>query len=388
MKLLVLAQPPPPVHGQSLMVRTLLDGLPSVAPEIELVHVNPRLSRDTGDVGRWRAGKIVSLLAACLRALRLRLRHGPMQLYYVPAPGKRAALYRDWLVMLLCRPCCSGLVLHWHAVGLGEWLSTHATAPERAITRALLGRAGLAIVLSPALAGDARVLAPRRVAIAPNGLADPLAGAALPAREPIAASAPLEILFLGLGSREKGLFAAVDAVALAHRRAPGGCRLTVAGGFASEADAAAFRARATELGPGLVRHAGFADETQKHALLAAADVFCLPTSYPHEGQPLALIEALAHDLPVVTTRWRAIPELLPAGSPQVFFVDPRDPATLADAFAAARRAGRPGGRHRAHFLAHFTREAHLAALAAALRQAAPLSATRPTARATPAPARR
>src|SRR5690606_21503425 len=32
--LLVFAHTPPPVHGQSLMVQTLLDGLPSVAPQI------------------------------------------------------------------------------------------------------------------------------------------------------------------------------------------------------------------------------------------------------------------------------------------------------------------------------------------------------------------
>ena len=45
MKLLVLAQIPPPIHGQSLMVQTLLDALPIVAPDIELHHVNLPLSR-------------------------------------------------------------------------------------------------------------------------------------------------------------------------------------------------------------------------------------------------------------------------------------------------------------------------------------------------------
>lgn len=397
MKLLVFAQTPPPVHGQSLMVRTLLAGLPAVAPDVELVPVNPRLSRDAADIGRWRPGKVLALLAACLRAFRLRLRHGPMLLYYVPAPAKRGALYRDWLVMLLCRPFCSGLVLHWHAVGLGAWLATRATAPERLITRALLGRADLALVLAPSLADDARSLEPRRVAVVANGIADPLGGktsttaaaATALARQTRAPRAPLEILFLGLGSPEKGLVATLDALELAHAREPGAYRLTFAGGFANATDADAFRARAAALGPGVVRHVGFADETQKHARLAGADLFCLPTRYPHEGQPLALIEALAHDLPVVTTRWRAIPDLLPADSAHVWFVDPGEPATIADAFRAARRNGRPGGAHRAHFLAHYTQAAHLAALAAALRAftTAPVSASRPPAPAAPAPER-
>src|SRR5690606_24891485 len=64
--LLVFAHTPPPVHGQSLMVQTLVDGLPSVAPQIVLHHVNPRLSRNTSDIGRWRPTKLVPLLAACL----------------------------------------------------------------------------------------------------------------------------------------------------------------------------------------------------------------------------------------------------------------------------------------------------------------------------------
>ena len=41
-----------------------------------------------------------------------------------PAPGKHSALYRDWLVMLLCRPFFKRLVLHWHAAGLAKWLET------------------------------------------------------------------------------------------------------------------------------------------------------------------------------------------------------------------------------------------------------------------------
>ena len=35
------------------------------------------------------------------------------------APGKRAALYRDWVVMVLCRPFFRQVIHHWHAVGLG-----------------------------------------------------------------------------------------------------------------------------------------------------------------------------------------------------------------------------------------------------------------------------
>jgi glycosyltransferase involved in cell wall biosynthesis len=348
------------------MVQTLVDGLSAAAPAIRLHHVNPRLSHHAADIGRWRVGKLFALLHACAHAWKLRLRHGPMRFYYVPAPAKRSALYRDLLVMLLCRPLFSQLVLHWHAVGLGAWLATKATPPERWLARTLLGRAHLAIVLAPELTADAQLLRPRRIAIVPNGIPD--TADSLHGRDARVTAQPpdrrTEVLFLGLGSREKGLFDTLTAVAIANRREPGGFRLTVAGDFASAADEAAFRSQAATLGPEIVRHVGFANSTQKRALFTVADVFCFPTSYAHEAQPLVLLEALAHDVPIITTRWRAIPSMLPPE--HVWFVEPARPDQLATALLAARAAPRPRGQLRAHYLARFTRERHLAALAAAL----------------------
>ncbi|HWL15397.1 MAG TPA: glycosyltransferase family 4 protein [Opitutus sp.] len=371
MRLLVLAHTPPPVHGQSLMVRTLVEGLPAVAPGIKLHHVNLRLSRDAADIGRWRPTKLLALFVACGRALWLRARHGPMTLYYVPAPAKRAALYRDFLVMLLCRPFFSRLVLHWHAVGLGEWLATQASAFERGLATRLLGRADLAIVLATDLAADAAFLQPKRVEIVPNGLdSDPAADAAPRARR--RDDAPTEILFLGLCTREKGVFDTLTALAIANRREPGAFRLTVAGEFASVRDQHAFFSQVDALGREAVRHVGFVDDTRKHALLSSADVLCFPSFYPHEGQPLVLIEALAHDLPIVTTRWRALPGLLPREHVQL--VDPARPDQIADALLAVRRSTRPAGELRAYYNAHYSCARHLALLANCLRSLEPARA--------------
>ncbi|MDB6167538.1 MAG: glycosyl transferase group 1 [Verrucomicrobia bacterium] len=343
------------------MVQAMVEGLRGDR-EIEILHVNPQLSRDAADIGRWRPGKFVRLLAACGQALRLRLRHGPCFFYYVPAPGKRGALYRDWTVILLCRPFFRGLVLHWHAVGLGTWLQTSATAPERWITRWLLGRAELSLVLDAELAADAKLLAPRRIEVVPNGVGDPLPFAPPSAPRP---AGRCEVRFIGLGSREKGLLDTLAAVEIQQAREPGSVHLVVAGSFASAPDERAFRERISRLDRGLVEHAGVVDENGKRALFSSADLFCFPTRYPHEGQPLSLIEAMAHDVPIVTTRWRAIPNMLPADF--VWYVDADQPGQIAEIISARRRTGAPHGLLRAHYLAHFTLERHLAALRSALR---------------------
>src|SRR5882757_2413053 len=153
MKLLVFAHTPPPHHGQSYMVQLMLagfggdrrrrrrqggdsEGEPEVAVGgpfgIECYHVNARLSQKLEDIGDLRIGKFILLLGYCLQAIWCRFRYGVTNLYYIPAPGKRSALYRDWLVMFLCRPFFKHTILHWHAAGLAKWLETALQMRARA----------------------------------------------------------------------------------------------------------------------------------------------------------------------------------------------------------------------------------------------------------------
>src|SRR5205814_783047 len=133
MKLLVFAHIPPPHHGQSYMVQLMLDGFggdrrkrkPARLPSphgIECYHVDVRLSKRLEDIGDLRLGKFFLLLIYCMQAIWCRFRYGVENFYYVPAPGKTSALFRDWLVMLLCRPFFTRVILHWHAAGLAKWL--------------------------------------------------------------------------------------------------------------------------------------------------------------------------------------------------------------------------------------------------------------------------
>ena len=360
MKLLVLAQTPPPVHGQSIMVRTLVEGLP--AHGIAVHHVNLGLSRDATDIGRWRPGKILAVLDACLHAVGLRFTQGCDTLYYVPAPGKRGALYRDCVVMLLCRPFFKHLVLHWHAAGLGQWLATQATAPERWLTHRLLGRANLSIVLSEQLRGDAASLAPRSISVVPNGIADPS-----PGERPVRSGDPFQVMFLGLCCEEKGLFATAEAVLAANRaeNAPDtGPKFTLvaAGFFPDAATASRFRALCAQH-PAVLHYTGPVSGAEKTRLLRESHCLCLPTHYQPEGQPLVLLEAMAFDLPVIATRWRAIPSTLPS---EAILIEPGDTEALAQALLQMHRSPAPNGIFRQHYLVHFTVDRHLAGLATAL----------------------
>jgi glycosyltransferase involved in cell wall biosynthesis len=278
---------------------------------------------------------------------------------------------------------------------LGEWLATRASFATRWISHALLGRSDLSLVLSRYNQADAERLRPRRIAIVPNGIPDPCPGftslvrprrlARLRVRQHLTAGGTpgskdwqsagpdanqIKVLFLAHCTREKGLFDTLAGVAIANQtlsrqRSKLEFVLTVAGTFPRSQEQAEFEEliRRPEW-KDRCRYAGFLAGEAKHQALLEADVFCFPTFYQNEGQPVNIIEALAFGLPVVATRWRALPELLPAGYPGL--VEPHQPAQLAEALLALAQRDSTDEFRRA-FLAHFTCEQYWASLASAVK---------------------
>src|SRR4029077_15818736 len=253
-------------HGQSYMVKLMLEGFggdhrrrgqrPPREFGIECYHVTARFSKTLEDIGEFQGGKILLILFYCLQALWCRFRHGVENFYYVPAPGKPVALYRDWLVMLICRPFFKKMILHWHAAGLAKWLETSVQIRTRAVTYRLFKPVDLSIVLSRYNFADAEKLLSRHISIVNVGVPDPcpefdreflpLRRAKTNARKKILAGEPapnhrektVQVLFVAHCTREKGVFDTVEAVALANEKAaaeksPLRFHLTLIGAFAS-----------------------------------------------------------------------------------------------------------------------------------------------------------
>jgi glycosyltransferase involved in cell wall biosynthesis len=194
-----------------------------------------------------------------------------------------------------------------------------------------------------------------------------LAGEVLPANDD---ATIVNVLFLAHCTREKGVFDAVEGVALANEKSaadksPLQFLLTLVGAFASEDEEKELRNFIKQRGvQNLVEILGFVSAERKMQALAGADIFCFPTYYLAENQPGNLIEAMAYGLPIVTTRWRSIPEMLPKNYPGL--VDPKSPHQVAAALRLMA-ANDFTGKLRELFLRQFTLEQHLAGMAAAIR---------------------
>jgi glycosyltransferase involved in cell wall biosynthesis len=395
MKLLVFAHTPPPHHGQSYMVQLMLQGFGGDARRrpanagsprgIDCYHVNARFSRSLEDVGEFQGAKILLIFWFCLQAIWLRFRYGIANFYYVPAPGKRVALYRDWLVMLLCRPFFRHVILHWHAAGMAKWLETDTAISSRTLTYRVFRPVDLSIVLSRYNFADAEKLLSHQIRVVHNGIPDPCpdfdeslrprrledfaARQRIFAGKAPAAPVTVNVLFLAHCTREKGIFAAAEGVLranreLAARQLPMQLKLITAGNFVNEREKAEFdRLRENPVAAATVAHVGFVSGERKTQLLREAGLFLFPTRYLGENQPVNLIEAMAFGLPLVTTRWRSLPEMLPPEHPGL--VAGQEPDEIATAILKVL-AEKSGLRVRRHFCERFTLERHLGDLAVAL----------------------
>ena len=312
--------------------------------------------------------------------------------------------------MLLCRWAFKKIVLHWHAAGLAKWLETAVQMRTRSWTYRFMKQVDLSIVLSQYNRADAEKIFSREIRVVSNGIPDPcpeferqvlarrkarfaarrklLAGQTLTEEDILhTAGTPdvVRVLYLAHCTREKGLFDTIAGVALARqrfaaRKFPLSLRLQIAGTFVSAQEKAEFERLIAQPGMAdLTEYFGFVSGEQKNRLLREADVFCFPTYYENENQPVNLIEAMAFGLPILTTRWRSVPELFPANYNGL--VDIRSPEQIANVMPALM-AGEAGDGFRDIFLRNFTLAQYLTGLAEAFGR---LEHRRPEPQLTPLP---
>jgi glycosyltransferase involved in cell wall biosynthesis len=75
---------------------------------------------------------------------------------------------------------------------------------------------------------------------------------------------------------------------------------------------------------------GVAKKEDVQNIMSEYDAFVFPTFYHGEGYPGVILEAYAAGLPVITTQWRAVPELISEGRTG-FTVKPNNPNEIVEA---------------------------------------------------------
>ena len=205
----------------------------------------------------------------------------------------------------------------------------------RAPLHAFLGRltarcADTVIAPSRVTAGELQADYGARVdAVVPNGLAEP----APPADRGRAEAAALRlgrpvVLYVGRLRTRKAAAVLLRAFADLVADAAKAATLVLVGDGEQRP---ALQAQAAALG--IAERVRFEGQLRRDDIARwyrAADVFCLPSTY--EGQPVAILEAMAYGLPVVATSVAGIPETVVDGETG-YVVEPEDAAALTAALA-------------------------------------------------------
>lgn len=309
--------------GAVVCTRTVIDVLTADArAEVEIVerrHTRIRTTRRVVTPGALLAylRDYAASLAALGRALG---RHGtPPTTLYLSAASSLGGTLRDVGAILVARPWRTGtrVVLHSHN---GDFFH-----PNDALLRVLrkweLARADRTICLSRRLLPEAAELArlmpggrQERISVVPNTIDEALVVSEREIAAKAARSAPITVLYLSNFIPSKGFLLLAEAIRRIERAGRlDGFRFVFRGNWPDPAmktvleetlGEAALTSGAVEIG------AGIWDRDEVRETLLAADVFCLPTSYPSEAQPLSIIEAMACGCAILATDHASIADMV------------------------------------------------------------------------------
>lgn len=294
---------PEPVTGQSLACRVLLEGLPKTF-RVDLVNLSKEEFRQ--GVSSWsRVGEVVGIL------WRVWQKGSSADVIYLTVSESLAGNLKDLVIYALCFRRLHLMAIHLHG-GAGMRLIMRRGHPLRAVNAFFLRRLGAAIVLGASQRDIYSGVVPEaRIHVVPNFAEDGLFTTFERIEAKFARLEPLRVLFLSNLLPGKGHEELIDAFMALEEHTKAAIRLDFAGGFESEQQKEKFVAKVT--GEAQIHYHGTVAGQRKRDLFHQAHVFCLPTYYPYEGQPISLLEAYASGCAVVTTDHSGIPDVFADG---------------------------------------------------------------------------
>lgn len=320
-KVLLLAQTPPPLHGQAIMQQYLVnDSWNWCIKE----HLRLEYSDNIQQVGHFQFGKILKLFKLIFAIYKSSRKSTIDLIYYPPGGPNRIPLYRDVITLLFAKLFSKRIILHFHAGGIND-LIEKLNPIELFFVKNAFKDINHVIVLLPWLQKEVTWFAPKNIYVVPNGIED--------VAYKYSKCSKLEntccnILFVGNLKEEKGIFILLSALAML-KKAGHIFKVKIMG----EAHSTAVKERILKV----LKLENIVDDVDLLGSLAGeskwnefrkANIFCLPT-YATEAMPVSIIEAMMFSLPTVTTEWRSIPDMITDGE-EGFLVPVKDAKALAE----------------------------------------------------------
>jgi len=321
-KVLIIGPTPPPYNGMSLATELLLN---AVEDEFCVIHLDTADRRGLSNVGRIDFRNVLLAAYHGLKYFSLLLLKNP-KIVYVQIAQDRLAFLRDSLFLIPARLLGKKVIVHLHG-GYFATFYRSTSGPTQRLIRYCLGKSARAIVLGKSLGSMFEGILPaERIRVIPNGIPDYFGDKrCCPGN-----GHRRTVLFLSTLMREKGTLDVLAAMPTIAERISD-VQAIFAGEWYRPEDQIAAQETISSLGLAAhVKFVGTVSPPFKYDLLSQADVFVLP-SY-NEGQPYAVLEAMAAGLPVISSGVGCIPETVIDGE-NGFILKPGSKEALVDKLA-------------------------------------------------------
>ena len=304
MKILFIAPLPPPITGNSLGAKVVFEEM-GTRHEVEAVDLN-KSSLKSGAFSLGRSARILGL------SFRIWRRRKGADLIYLSVAESFLGNMRDLLIYAICRRQLGKTVVHLLG-GAGLKIILGKTGLQSKLNRHFLRRLGGVIVEGRSQSRMFEgILPPERIHVLPNFAEDDLFLDPGEIAAKFETALPVRLLFLSnliTGKGYKELVEAYVGLAAEHRKR---IQITFVGGFESDKSRADFL-ESIQGQAGLLYLGTFMNGAAKRALYARTHVFCLPTYYPFEGQPISILEAYATGCAVIATRHSGVQDIFADG---------------------------------------------------------------------------
>jgi glycosyltransferase involved in cell wall biosynthesis len=292
MTVLFIGPLPDPITGQALACRVFLDRLPK-EHRVDLINLSKRDFRQ-GFSSLSRAADVIRIL------WRIWRRRKTADFIYLTVSESLAGNVKDLLIYLICFGQLSHMVIHLLGGASMRGIMLGNRGLLRDLNAFFLKRLGGVVVEGETQVAIYRnTVSQEKIHVVPNFAEDSLFTSVEWIDSKFFRPRPLRVLFLSNLLPGKGHEELVDAFFALDQKTRASIEIDLAGGFESEDQKEKFLNRVA--GVETIRYHGTVAGEGKRKLFHRAHVFCLPTYYPYEGQPLSILEAYASGCAVITT---------------------------------------------------------------------------------------
>ncbi|MED4060194.1 glycosyltransferase [Priestia megaterium] len=305
-KILLIGPIPPPIHGESMALKSILDS-EQINNDIK-IHVINTSKNSIESAGKLNISKLLIDFFNVLKVFKWCLKN-QKQIIYISISQTKLGLMRDIVCILIGKIRKHAVITHLHGNNLGNTIDSFPELIRKIVIRNAFKKIDCGIVLGKGLEENYRSYV-KNVKVVSNGVKENFIRDEEIFINKSNDDNSFEIVYLSNLMKDKGYIELIKAVT---ELLDEGYRITLSLAGAIQ-DSALFNDLMKKVKnknyEESIRYLGIKKDQDKKKLLLESDVMILPTNYKIEGQPLSIIEGMAAGLPIISTKKGVIPQMI------------------------------------------------------------------------------